>query len=251
MPRPIKMRRICGCRHAGVHTGAVAIHLSAAEFEALRLSDLEEIPQSSAAERMAVSRGTFQRLLYAGHRKTAFALAANRPLTVDAPDSAVETVQSGCANSDRCRYCYRKLSYTTLHSTGENIMRIAVTSENGQVFQHFGHTPEFSIFEIEDQRIAGMKTESTGDSGHEELVRFLADRQVEILLAGGIGAGAQNALAEANIKLVGGVSGDVVEAVGNYLKGTLHPRCDFQCKGHQHGPTSHDCAHHCHGGHHE
>ncbi len=122
-------------------------------------------------------------------------------------------------------------------------MKIAVTCQNEEVFQHFGHTPEFALFEIVEGRMNGMTIVPTGDSGHGALAQFLSARGVEVLLCGGIGAGALNALADAGIKVVGGVSGHVIEAVGDYLKGTLEARSDFQCRHHDH-EAGHDCAGH-------
>lgn len=124
-------------------------------------------------------------------------------------------------------------------------MKIAVTCENDQVFQHFGHTPEFAIFEIEEGMINAMRKEPTGESGHGALAGFLADRGVEVLLCGNIGAGAQQALAAAGIRLVGGVEGSVIEAVGAFLKGELVAKHDFSCK--HHHEEGHDCGAHSHG----
>ncbi|MBR2000041.1 MAG: dinitrogenase iron-molybdenum cofactor biosynthesis protein, partial [Lentisphaeria bacterium] len=48
-------------------------------------------------------------------------------------------------------------------------MKIAVTCENEQVFQHFGHTPGFAVFETEAGQIINEKRVSSGDSGHGAL----------------------------------------------------------------------------------
>ena len=113
-------------------------------------------------------------------------------------------------------------------------MKIAVTCENGLVFQHFGKTPEFAIFEIEDGRIIAMKTEPVNTAGHDSLAQWLQERDVDVLICGGIGSCAQTALANANIRVVGGVSGDAVFAVGDYLKGCLEADPDFCCQHHHH-----------------
>lgn len=136
-------------------------------------------------------------------------------------------------------------------------MRIAVTCENGAVFQHFGRTPEFAIFEIEEGRIIALKTEATNGTGHGDLAAWLQERHVDLLICGGIGGGAQRALADAGIRLLGGASGDVVCVVGDYLKGCLETDSDFschhhhsdgnhQCGGHHHGDGNHQCGGHCH-----
>ena len=87
-------------------------------------------------------------------------------------------------------------------------MKIAVTYENGQIFQHFGHTEQFKIYEIEDNTIISSEVIDTNGQGHGALVGLLTAIGADILICGGIGGGAQMALAEAGIKLYGGVSAD-------------------------------------------
>lgn len=117
-------------------------------------------------------------------------------------------------------------------------MKIAVTCENHQVFQHFGHTPEFALFEVADKQISNETILSCGDSGHGALAGLLANENVEILICGGIGGGAISALTEAGIKVIGGAQGDVKQAVDDFLSGTLAVREDFHCR-HHHG--EHTC----------
>ena len=93
------------------------------------------------------------------------------------------------------------------------MMKIAVTYENGNIFQHFGHTEAFKIYDIEDGRIAASRVEDTNGSGHGALAGVLKEWKVDTLICGGIGAGAQIALAEAGIKLYGGASGSADAAV--------------------------------------
>ena len=76
-------------------------------------------------------------------------------------------------------------------------MKIAVTYENGQVFQHFGHTAQFKLYDVENGTVASSQVVDTNGSGHGALAGFLKDRQVDALICGGIGGGAQMALAEA------------------------------------------------------
>ena len=66
-------------------------------------------------------------------------------------------------------------------------MRIAVTCENNTVFQHFGHTPEFAIFEVEDGKIIAEKIISSGEEGHGALANVLAQSAVDVLVCGGTG----------------------------------------------------------------
>ena len=95
-------------------------------------------------------------------------------------------------------------------------MKVAVTCENGSVFQHFGHTPEFAIFDVEDGKILAESVKTCGDCGHGALAGLLADEKVSVLICGGIGGGAINALKEAGILVVGGMSGPVRTVVENW-----------------------------------
>ncbi len=129
-------------------------------------------------------------------------------------------------------------------------MRIAVTYENGQIFQHFGHTAEFKLYDVTDGKIMQAQVIPTNGSGHGALAGFLAGNGVDVLICGGIGGGAQNALALAGIKLYGGVNGSADEAVHALLNGTLGFNPDVKCShhGHEHG-EGHTCGSHRCGSH--
>ena len=85
-------------------------------------------------------------------------------------------------------------------------MKIAIPYENGQVFQHFGHSAQFKLYTAEEGRITGAEVVSTDGQGHGALVGFLVRSGVNVLLCGGIGGGAQMALAQAGIRLCGGIT---------------------------------------------
>lgn len=118
-------------------------------------------------------------------------------------------------------------------------MKIAVTYENGQVFQHFGHTSEFKIYDVEDGKVVSSSVVSTGGKGHGSLAGFLKDAGVETLICGGIGGGAKAALAEMNIKLLPGVTGNADEQVQHLLEGDLIYDPTVQCTHHGEGHTCH------------
>ena len=125
-------------------------------------------------------------------------------------------------------------------------MKIAVTCENDCVFQHFGHTPGFAVFETAGTEIIGESRLSSGDSGHGALATLLAAEKVELLICGGIGGGAINALSNAGIQVIGGAEGGVRDVVLAYLNGTLQLRENFHCNHHHHG-EGHTCGNHgCH-----
>lgn len=126
-------------------------------------------------------------------------------------------------------------------------MKIAVTYENEQVFQHFGHTEKFKIYEVENGDICDMSVVSTNGRGHGALADFLNESGIDVLICGGIGEGAQNALNEAGIKWFGGVKGDCNQAVISYLVGKLEYNPDVKCShhDHEHG-EGHICGDPCH-----
>ncbi len=130
-------------------------------------------------------------------------------------------------------------------------MRIAVTYEDGLIFQHFGHTPSFKIYQVENNQVVSSQVVDTNGQGHGALAGFLQENQIDTLICGGIGGGAQMALREAGITLYGGVSGDADEAVTALLAGVLTFQPNVCCNHHNHGEGhtcgSHGCgSHSCH-----
>ncbi len=122
-------------------------------------------------------------------------------------------------------------------------MKIAIPYQNGQVFPHFGHAPQFKFYTIESGMILHTEVVETAGSGHSAVTAFLIRGGVDTLICGSIGAGAQTSVAGANIRLYAGVSGDADKAVLALLAGKLvHDPAAVHC-GH------HDGEHHC-GGHH-
>lgn len=123
-------------------------------------------------------------------------------------------------------------------------MRIAVTYEDGNIFQHFGHTAQFKLYDVEDGGIVRTAVVDTQGSGHGALAGFLTAFGVDAVICGGIGGGAQVALARAGIILYGGVSGSADEAVNALLSGSLNFDPDICCDHHGEG---HNCgSHSCH-----
>lgn len=132
-------------------------------------------------------------------------------------------------------------------------MKIAVTHENGKVFQHFGHSSQFKIYDVENGEIVGSRVVGTEGQGHGALAALLKEMKVEVLICGGIGGGAKQALSENGIKLYGGVSGGCDEAVKALLSGKLAFDPDVKCSHHEsehgqgHACGEHGCGkHECH-----
>lgn len=111
-------------------------------------------------------------------------------------------------------------------------MRIAVTYDNGQVFQHFGHTEQFKLYDVEDGKVTQTTITDSVEDGHGALAEVLRRLQVDTLICGGIGGGAKQALAEAKIRLYGGVTGDADRAVANLLTDQLAFDSDATCEHH-------------------
>ncbi len=131
-------------------------------------------------------------------------------------------------------------------------MRIAVTYENGEIFQHFGHTEHFKVYDVRDGSVVSAQVISTNGSGHGALAEVLHTLGADVLICGGIGGGAQMALAQVGVKLYGGVSGNADAAVEAFLAGALSYNPDVHCSHHdrEHG-EGHTCGSHgCGGEHH-
>ena len=113
------------------------------------------------------------------------------------------------------------------------MIKIAVASENEMVTEHFGHCKNFNIFEIENKQI--IKSESIANPGHKPgfLPNFLNDMAVNVIISGGMGAGAIDIFKEKNIEVVVGVSGDAKDVVINYLNDSLQST-DYVCHEHLH-----------------
>ncbi len=124
-------------------------------------------------------------------------------------------------------------------------MKLAITYNNGDVFQHFGHTDFFKIYDIQDGKILNSEVVSTNGQGHGALAGFLKEHGVTSLICGGIGGGAKNALADAEILVYGGVTGSADEAANALLDGTLQFNPNVTCSHH-----SHEGGHSCGSGNH-
>ena len=121
-------------------------------------------------------------------------------------------------------------------------MKIAVTYDNGNIFQHFGRTEQFKVYEVEDNKVVSSEVIGSNGVGHGALAGLLADRSVDVLICGGLGGGAQAALAEAGVEVCAGAEGDADQAVEAYLKGELvstGANCD-----HHHHEDGHSCGGH-------
>lgn len=125
-------------------------------------------------------------------------------------------------------------------------MKIAVTTENDQIFQHFGQCQVFTVFSVEEGRIKSKDVIDASKSGHSALAGFLNNSGIDVLICGGIGGGAKQMIAAEGIKLISGISGNIETMVKAYLAGQLTDM-DASCTHHEH-EHAHECScgSHCH-----
>ena len=129
-------------------------------------------------------------------------------------------------------------------------MKIAVTYDNGNIFQHFGRTESFKVYQVEDGKVVSSEILGSNGTGHGALAGLLADQSVDVLICGGIGEGAQAALQEAGVELCAGAAGDADQAVEAYLRGELvstGANCDHHHHEEGHSCGSHEEGHSCGG----
>ncbi len=122
-------------------------------------------------------------------------------------------------------------------------MKLAVTYAGGDIFQHFGKTEEFKIYEIEDDKVVASTVIGNEGLGHESLAGLLAEQKVEKLICGGLGQGALDALTRAGIEVISGAEGDADAAVYAYLNGELESK-GVNCDHHHEEGEEHACGHH-------
>lgn len=250
MSRPRKCRRVCEFPQTVMFlpespkNETAEITLTVDEYEAIRLIDKEGFSQEQCGEFMQVARTTVQQIYTSARKKLANMLVDGLLLRIEGGDYQL---CNGGGRSCGCGNCYKqRLNEQYAKSKGETIMRIAVTYENGEIFQHFGHTEQFKVYDTENGKVLSSEVVDTNGSGHGALAGVLSALHVDALICGGIGGGAQTALAQAGIRLYGGVSGSADEAVNALLAGglTFDPAVHCDHHDHEHGDGPHACGDH-------
>jgi predicted Fe-Mo cluster-binding NifX family protein len=125
-------------------------------------------------------------------------------------------------------------------------MKIDVTTENNRIFQHFGQCPLFTVYDVEDGKIKAKALLDASGSGHSALAGLLSQTDINLVICGGIGAGAINMLGARGIQVISGASGETDAAVRAYLAGQLTDMgstCNHHDHDHDHACSCHD---HCH-----
>ncbi len=264
MARPVRCRRICEepLYDSFAPAGAVCenvVFLTVDEYEAIRLIDLERCTHEQCAKRMDISRTTVTEVYEAARGKLADCLVNGKTLRIMGghyrlcDGSALRYCQRDCRKMGRNMETPQgRVIVSCEHGQeqgkkGMNEMRIAVTYENGMVFQHFGHTEQFKLYDVEEGRIVKEEVVSTNGSGHGALAGFLTGLHVDVVICGGIGGGAQTALAEAGIRLYGGVNGSADTAARAFVEGKLAYNPAVCCDHHGHGEHGGHCGEDKHG----
>ena len=253
MPRPRKCRKVCHFPQTLAFDptenpeGKEAVILTVDEYETIRLIDKEGFSQEQCGEFMQIARTTVQQIYASARKKLADVIVEGLPLRIEGGDYRLcDGQDSFCGSS----VCFKQIIHQQHEKPkGEHMMRIAVTYENGQIFQHFGHTAAFKVYDVQDGAITASEVVSTNGSGHGALAGVLTALNADVLICGGIGGGAQMALAAAGIKLYGGVQGDADAAVQAYLADQLDYDPDVHCDHHDHHGEGHTCGDHGCGSH--
>lgn len=258
MPRPKKYRKVCHFPETIAFApiepteNKPEIILTIDEYETIRLIDKEGFSQEQCSDYMKIARTTVQQIYTNARKKLADMLVNGMPLRIEGGDYQLCNGSDTLCNKGECYKRILKEKYNT--PKGDFIMRVAVTYENGQIFQHFGHTEQFKVYDIEDGKVIASEVVDTNGSGHGALAGVLNALNADVLICGGIGGGAQMALAAAGIKLFGGVSGDADQAVEAFIAGNLAFNPNVKCNHHgehhhhegscgEHGCGGHNCGH--------
>jgi len=255
MPRPRKYRKVC---HFPKHVsflpsegaeGKTPVCLTVDEYETIRLMDREGLSQEEAGERMRIARTTVQLIYTSARKKLAEMLVEGRPLRIEGGEYRL---CDGDASTCGQNACFKhRFNKTYEKPKGDHLMRIAVTYENGNIFQHFGHTEQFKVYDVQEGKIIASEVVDTNGSGHGALAGVLTALNADVLICGGIGGGAQMALAAAGIRLFGGVSGNADAAVEAFVSGKLEYNPNVKCNHHgeHHHGEDHTCGDHGCGSH--
>ena len=249
MPRPQRQRYVCRepdyifFRPDGIPPPQDII-LSVDEFEVIRLVDLEGKTHEETARQMKISRTTVTEIYESARYKISDSLVNGKKLMILGGNYRICGGKTeGCPNFN-CeeRICLK--NGVEAPEKGKDIMRIAVTYENGNVFQHFGHTEAFKFYDTESGNVIAEEIVGVNGGGHGALADFLLANKVDVLICGGIGGGAQTAVVKSGIKLYGGVRGDADDAVKDFLEGKLSYDPDVCCNHHEHSGADHQCKDH-------
>ena len=233
MPRPVKYRRI---GQMPVYrsfspddvTDAETVQMTVDEFETIKLLDGNGLTQCECASRMHIARTTVTAIYDSARKKVADALVNGKQLLI----------VGGC-----CEYEPIEI-HQQVTSKGNKTMRIAVAYQDGDVFQHFGQTKQFKLYDIEEGKIVNEQIVDTNGVSHGALAGSLKAAEADVVICGGIGEMGRAALAEVNIIPYPGVKGSADDAAKALAEGRLQYDLDAHCDHHHHDHHSGKCGHH-------
>jgi len=113
-------------------------------------------------------------------------------------------------------------------------MKIAITYDNGKIWQHFGKTEYFKIYEIENDEVEDSYVISANGNSHGALAGFLGDNEINTVICGGVGAPMVEKLEALGMKVYPGIEGEADDAVENLLSGELEVNNDAVHEGCNH-----------------
>jgi len=120
-------------------------------------------------------------------------------------------------------------------------MKIAISTDRGFVSAHFGRCPDYTIVDIQDEKV--LARQEIPNPGHQPgfLPQYLSARGISVIIAGGMGPRAQGLFAEKNIQTIIGVQGRIDDVIEKYLRHELKAGQDLCDHGQQHeGPCRHE-----------
>jgi len=106
-------------------------------------------------------------------------------------------------------------------------MKVAISTENGYVAQHFGRCPEYTLANIENGVITDK--EIIKNPGHQPglLPQFLSEKNVNCIISGGMGQKAQGLFSKKNIEILVGIRGRVDQVLTDFSRGEIYPGKDL------------------------
>lgn len=209
MPRPNKSKKVsrlpqCTSFYAEKFREENHILLNVEEYETVRLIDYLGMTQEACAASMEVGRGTVQSLYTSARGKIARYLVEGGILKIEGGNYALVEEADSSKGS-------------TPEEKGDIVTKIAVPWEDGEVFQHFGRAQCFKLYHVSGEKTIHTEILESGGYSRRMLAELLSNQNVKIVICGGIGAGARNALAERGIRLYAGAAGNADSQVASFL----------------------------------
>ena len=210
MPRPVRSRRICDepkyqCFSPCEKKTSDIVILTLDEYEVIRLVDYEKMTHEQCAKQMDISRTTVTEIYESAREKIADAIINGRSFKIEGGNYRFCDGTARCCKKD-CRFRIDGADvFADVKKKGDHQMRIAVTYENGEIFQHFGHTPQLKVYDVDNGKIVESQVVDTTESGHGALAGVLSRLEADVLICGGIGGGASAAITRMKRDIIAGI----------------------------------------------